>query len=959
MGKMIILILVILLFTLTSFAQDSATDPKTRMESWQHHLDLKEQSIFKELKWRTVGPTFCSGRIESIAIHPANPFTIYVGVGSGNIWKTVNNGVTWKPIFEKESTFTIGRLAIAPSDTNIIWVGTGEVLMARSSFAGTGVFKSVDAGKTWQNMGLHDTHHIGQVLIDPLNPDIVYIAAIGHNYTQNEERGLFKTSDGGKTWDKILYISDRTGVVEVVMDPSDNKTIYAVAWERDRKAWNNVDNGEGSGVYKSTDAGNTWKKLTTGLPTGGDIGRFGLAIAPSNPEVIYAVLDNRTPRPGQERREPTSELTIEKINQMSKTQFLELDPEIFDVFLREQGMRGGYNAEGLQKMIREDELTLQTLVKHLSNLKERQEARVNIVGGELYRSNNKGESWNKVNEGPLGTSVNYAFALVRVMPDNENELFILGNNLVRSNDGGKTFERIGGEIVHLLSHESTVLHLDHHEMKIDPVNPDRILLGTDGGLYISYDRAQTWLHVNNLPITEFYDISVDMDDPYNIYGGTQDDAALYGPSTHIVKNGVKDPWQHVYLDRWGGGDSYSTVRDHIDHNIIYYEHQFGRILRKNMVDGSTIDIMPREKIGEPPLRYNWMTPFVISHYNPFTLYYATNMLFKSIDRGDSWKSISPDLSTQPGPEKQGKVPYGTITTISESPLSPGLIYAGTDDGNVYITKNDGVNWSLVSNNLPEKWISRVVASRHERGTVYVSLTGYREDDFEDYVYISTDFGNTWQAINGNLPAESINVIDEDPKDKNIIYVGTDLGIYVSINRGENWYSLCNNLPTCAVHDLVVHPRESELVIGTHGRSNFVLDVGAIQEVNSTVLSEDLHFFNIKPARLALSRPGRGVWEQGISKNAAIYYYLKKPKQVEISVLDESGNLIKNLQTTNETGINAVVWDLSVEDKEDEPRQQRRRTPQRRFVKPGDYKVILTSDNQKLEKEVHVRPPLTP
>ena len=739
--------------------QNNATSPEIRIKAWEHHLKLKEESPFKDLKWRAVGPELQGGRIEAIACHPDEPNTLYVGPGSGNLWKSVNNGTTWTPIFENESTFTIGSIAIAPTDPNIVWVGTGEILMARSSFAGTGVFKSTDAGLTWANMGLHDTHHIPRVLIDPKDPNVVYVAALGHNYGFNDERGVFKTTDGGYTWDRKLFISDKVGIVELVMDPSDNQTLYAAAWERDRKAWNNVITGEDSALYKSVDGGSSWKRLTSenGLPTGEFIGRFGLAVSALDPNVVYALVDNHTPSEEERRR----------------------------------------------------------------------------YRGEVYRSDNKGETWRRTHEGDVPTGIGYDFCLIRVSPDDTDEIYVLGNKLIRSKDGGKTFEPTGETIVHLLSHDIRVMHLDMHEMWIDPKQPDRLLLGNDGGLYGSYDRGTTWLHFNNLPIGEFYAISVDMAEPYNIYGGTQDNAALYGPSTHnledrLSKYGVEDPWRHIYLDRWGGGDSYFTELDPSDPNTIYYEHQFGEFRRKNMKTGDTKSIKPVAEEGEPQLRRNWMTPYFISHYDPQTVYYAAHKVYKSPDRGDSWECVSPDLTTNPGPEKQGNVPFGTITSLSESRLKKGLIYAGTDDGNVQVTHNDGKNWTLIKSGLPAKWVSRVIASLHEEGTVYVSFTGYREDDFEVYLYMSSDFGKTWTSIAGNLPAESINVIREDPHDKNILYVGTELSVYVSLDRGQRWFSLSNHLPTTPVHDLVIHPRENEMVIGTHGRSCFVLDVKPIQ-----------------------------------------------------------------------------------------------------------------------------------
>ncbi|MCK4645641.1 MAG: hypothetical protein KAU46_05270 [Candidatus Aminicenantes bacterium] len=860
------------------------TTPEARMRSWEHHLKMKNESIFKNLRWRTVGPKLQGGRIETIACPSGYNSTIYVGAGSGNIWKTVNNGITWDPIFEHESTFAIGDIEVSKSDPNIIWVGTGENLMARSSFAGTGIFKSKDGGKTWSNMGLIDTHHIGRVVIDPKEPDIVYVAALGRQYTFNVERGLFKTTDGGKTWQKSLYINDRVGVVDVVMDPSDSKILYAASWERDRKAWNNVICGEGSGIYKTTDAGCTWKRLTNGFPAGKYIGRIGLDVSSSNPDVIYAVLDNQSPRP---------------------------------------------------------------------RLKKEKRSRGRI-GGEIYRSDNKGESWKKVSTGDFFAGINYSFGDIRVSPDEKNTIYVLGVNLMMSKDGGETFKRLGGTVVHLYHHPTRALHLDQHDLWIDPLNPDRLLLGNDGGFFISSDRGESWLHVNNLPIAEFYAISVDMDDPYNVYGGTQDNAALYGPGNRDLEDGIEDPWKYVWIDIWGGGDSYFTLVEPGNADIIYYEQQFGSLKRKNIKTGKTKNIQPRAKKGEPALRYNWMTPFFISHHNRFTLYYGANKLFKSLNRGDSWSCISPDLTTDPGPERQGNVPHGTITMVSESPLKPGLIYVGTDDGYVHITQNDGVNWTKINKGLPDKWVSRVVASSHNLGTVYVSLTGYREDDFEKYLYRSTDYGQTWKSIAGNFPSEPINVIREDPHNKNILYIGTDHGgVYASLDAGKTWHSLCNNLPTTPVHDIAVHPRDNELVIGTHGRSAFILDIDPIQKFNEINVGKEAHLFDIRPAILPHSRDYRGDWALETRKKAVIHYYLKKTNKVKISILDESGKVIKELTGTNDPGINRAEWDLSPKRGKVAPTVYERGA---RLVRPGKYTVVIRAGDIKLEGTIEVKTP---
>ena len=745
-------------FSLHAQMIEPVLGPEARMLSWDQHVRLRDNSPYKELKWRVSGPEFMGGRIETIASHPDEPFTIYAGAGSGSLWKSVNHGTTWKSIFDDQATFAMGCIAIAPSDPDILWLGTGEVLMARSSYSGLGVYKSDDAGKTWQHMGLEGSYHVPRIVIDPLNPDVVYVAALGHNYTFNEERGIYKTIDGGVTWEKIFYISEKIGVMELVMDPSDHMTLYATSWERERKAWNIDVTGEGNRIYKTTDGGKNWKQLSRGIEGGDFIGRIGLSISPANPNVIYALRHNTT---------------------------------------RDTSYKRG------------------------------------SIGAELFRSEDKGEHWVKTHEGAFPTIVGSDYCLVKASPDNEDEVFVPAWKLVHSTDGGKTFKFTGDTVVHILSHDIRVMHLDMHDLWIDPENPDRLLLGNDGGLYCSWDRGNTWLHYNNFPIGEFYAVSVDNAEPYNIYGGTQDDAALFGPAGNhevgdrLTKFGVEDPWKHVYVDQWGGGDSYFTELDPTDPDVIYYEHQFGDLRRKNMKTGETIEIQPLAGEGEEKYRRNWMTPFVVSKHNPSTLYYGTQKIFKSSDRGDSWECISPDLTTNPGPERQGNVPFGTITSISESPLKEGLIYVGTDDGNIQITADDGKTWSKLNKNLPDKWVSRVRASRHDVNSVYATFTGYRDDDFQTYIYMSTNKGKSWKPIAGNLPPEPVNVIVEDPRDPDILYIGTDLSAYVTLNRGKEWFSLSNHLPTCAVYDLVIQDRELDLVAGTHGRSVFVLDIEEI------------------------------------------------------------------------------------------------------------------------------------
>jgi photosystem II stability/assembly factor-like uncharacterized protein len=867
-----------------SLGRYPAAVEETRKESWQRRLALSADSPFRNLHWKSLGPRFQGGRVESIDAVPGTG-TIYVGFGAGNIWKTTNDGLTWTPIFEHQPTFTIGDLAIAPSNPSILYVGTGENLMARSSFAGWGVFKSMDGGRTWTHLGLEDTHHIGRVVVHPKNPDIVYVAAVGHLYTYNKERGVYKTEDGGKTWKNVLFISDKTGATDIVLDPDNPEIVYASTNERDRKAWNDIEHGEGSGIYKSTDGGRTWKRLTNGFPTGPHIGRIGLAVAPSRPNIVYAFLANQTP----------------------------------------------------------------------VDLETKEGKRTSAAGPEIYRSDDKGETWRKCPMKSDRFRMGF-YADIFVSPENPDVFYALGQNLMTSRDGGQTFANIHGRVIHLYSHPTRALHLDQHDLWIDPTDPDRLILGNDGGVYLSTDRGQTWLHLNNIPAGEFYALSVDNADPYVIYGGTQDNAALFGPADRLPEDGIDDPWRYVWIDLWGGGDSHVTSVDPSDPNVIYFEQQFGDFQRKNIKTGEIKRIRPQVKKEDPPLRFNWMSPFIISRHNPLTVYFGANMLFKSLDRGDRWNCVSPDLTTRPGPDQQGNVPYSTITTISESPLQPGLLYVGTDDGRVWVTRNDGVSWDDIGTDLPDKWISRVEASTHSSGGVYVALTGYREDDFQTYIFKSKDFGKTWQPIASNLPSEQVNVIREDPQKSGVLYVGTDQGgVYVSFDDGASWHSLCADLPTTPVHDMAIQPREREMVIATHGRSVFKLDIAPVLEFTPEVAAKDAHLFSIHPARLPQSRDYGGDWAFETRKTAAFHYFLKNSQPVTLRILDEKDHLVRTLSGTGEAGLNAAEWDLGID-----VDPQTVSLPQgARMAAPGTYRVEIQAGSIKLTGQVRIDAPSQP
>jgi len=810
-----------------------------RAEAWRQHQALARESPFRALAWRAAGPVKIGARIEAIAIPPGNTGTMYVGVGTGNLWKTTNNGMTWRPIFDDQPAFAIGDVAVAPSAPEVIWVGTGEAQPRYAGYAypGAGVFKSIDAGDTWTGMGLEETHHIAKVLIDPTNPDIVLVAAMGHQWSPNRERGVYRTANGGRTWDQVLFVDDSTGVVDLVRDPTNPDLLLAWSWT--------IEEGTTGGLHKSSDGGRTWQRVRRGLP-GGKLGRAGIDFATSQPGVAYLYLDNRNPTTVAGRP---------------------------------------------------------------------------FRGGEVYRSDDAGDSWRQVNTDdlyPVFGLFGWKFADVRVDPRDADHLYILGNRAFHSVDGGKTWRQVGDIIHRLHDTQGNALHLDHHELVIDPANPDRLLLGNDGGLFVSHDAGESWLHLNNIPVVQFYFVATDDRDPYRIYGGTQDNAALYGPHNASLDDAVADPWRSVYLDRWTGGDSYVTLPDPTDERYVYYEHQNGGMMRMDITGTSVltggpsaVSIRPRPGPGEPPLRFSWYTPFFISPHSPTTLYVGGNRVLKSTNRGDSWTPISPDLGDPRGTDR-GRVTTGAMTMLAESPLRRGLIVGGTEGGQVWLTTNDGGQWTRIDAGLPRKWVSRVTPSAHDAGVIYLSLTGYREDDTRPYVYASSDTGRTWHSIAANLPMEAVNVIKEDPATPDILYVGTDMGAYVSRTRGQSWESLSATLPTTPVHDIAVQARVGDLVLGSHGRGAWVLDLAPIRGLAAVPSGSALHLFPIRAAvadwfpweTVPGSRRGRNVAPFQVAAGQA--------GTATVTVADSTGRVVRRWSAELVAGVNTLRWDLQAE-----------------------------------------------
>ncbi len=878
-----------------SFTKEKPSTAAERQKAFELRKAMEETSLFKNLSFRSVGPVVMSGRVVDIEASPSNPYTFYVAYATGGLWRTNSNGMTFTPIFDNQNAITIGDIAIDPKNENVIWVGTGEKNSSRSSYAGTGIYKTVDGGKTWHFMGLGDSHHIGRIVIHPDNSDIVYIAALGHLYTENEERGIYKTIDGGKTWQKLLYLNLRTGFIDLAMDPQNPEILYAASWEKDRKAWNFVESGIGSGIYKTMDGGATWQRLTSGLPQGEHVGRIGLTVFPQNPNILYALIDNQLPRPKQ-KLEQDALITPRKLLNLTAKDILNLPDDDLQSFLQRQGFHPDYTAEIIKEMLQEGKLTPDDLIEFMRRNNPRA-FDPEIIGAEVYRSDNAGASWAKMNEMDIDnfySTYGYYFGEIRVAPDDANRIFILGIPLLESTDGGKTYHWRGGKGV----------HADHQALWIDPNYPDHLIDGNDGGLNLSYDGGKSWWKLNSVPVGQFYTVQVDLAEPYNIYGGLQDNGVYKGPST--ARPSDVDAWEAIL-----GGDGMQVQIDPQDFTI-YAGSQFGYYARIEAATKKRTGIRPLPKLNEPGLRYNWQTPILLSPHSPNIFYYGANRLFRSFDRGENLKPISPDLTSNP--PIVGDVPYATLTSIAESKLTFGVIYVGTDDGRIWLTRDAGCTWHEIGKRLPPGlWCSRVEASGHWEGTVYVSLNGYRNDDFRAYLFRSRDYGQSWESIRANLPDEAVNVIREDPYNPHVLYVGTDLGVFVSLDDARNWQVLSTGIPISPAHDLVIHPRDRELVVGTHGRSIYVMNVMPIQELTPKVMAKALHVFDLKAVRdlRHLEREPASWSYPRDTTFLEIYFWLKQEAKVNLTVKDRDGTVVQKMEHPGSRGINTLRWDLSL------------------------------------------------
>lgn len=875
------------------------TPAKERIQSFEKRQQLEANSIVNAIPFEQIGPVVQSGRVSEIAVNPEDPTHFYVAYSSGGLWETRNNGTSFTPLFQDEMVMTLGAIEVDWKN-NIIWLGTGEVNSSRSSYSGTGIFKSSDGGKTWNYSGLPESHHIGRIVIHPQNPDVLWVAVLGHLYSPNSERGIYKTLDGGKTWSKTLFIDNNTGAVDLLMDPANHDILYAATWERERRAWNFSEGGPGSGVYQSNDGGETWKKLNMGkeFPTGEGAGRIGLAATMMDGKtILYASVDNQDRRPSEMKAE--SGLTKDQLRRMDKKTFLSLDEEEVKTYLKQYNFPDKYNYPIIRNLIEKDEISPVALVEYVEDANSLL-FDTPVVGLQVYRSDNNGKKWTRTHEGYLDNiyySYGYYFGQIRVSDQDPDKIYILGVPIIKSDDGGKTFKGINGQNV----------HGDHHDLWINPDNDDHLILGNDGGINISYDDGATWIKCNSPAVGQFYAIAVDMAKPFNVYGGLQDNGVWMGPHT----NRESDRWHssgHYAYKMILGGDGMEVAIDNRDNTTVYTGFQFGNYFRINTANGQRKRITPKHELGERPLRWNWQSPVHLSRHNEDILYFGANKLFRSMDKGDSFMAISKDLTTG---GKKGDVAFSTLTTIHESPLQFGLLYVGSDDGLVHMSPDGGNTWKNITNGLPEDmWISKVHASAFEKSRVYVSLNGYRWDNFTPMCYVSEDYGATWTRIAKELPLEPVNVIKEDPANPDLLYIGTDHGLYVTLDRGKTVMLMNNNLPAAPVHDLVVHPRDNKLVVGTHGRSIYLADVKPLQQLTPENQDKPLIAFDIPNVRYS-GNWGNISWFRNTEPEISFVFYSSSSGKVNIQIKNDEDGLLNEFEKEVKKGLNHVTYELTI------------------------------------------------
>ena len=909
MKRFWILLIVLALVATPAMAKKKAAEEPEK----EDHAPMSAKT-FSGLELRNIGPSINSGRVSDFAVHPEAHYIVYAATASGGLWKTANAGITWTPIFDKEKSYSIGCVTLDPTNPNVVWVGTGENNSQRSVAFGDGVYKSLDGGQNWENVGLSDSEHIGMITIDPRDSDVVYVAAQGPLWQPGGDRGVYKTNDGGETWERVLHVSDDTGVNEVHLDPRNPDVLYASAYQRRRHVWTLIDGGPESAIYKSIDAGATWRKLTEGLPKV-DMGKIGLAVSPANPDFIYAVIEAQRDKDG------------------------------------------------------------------------------------TFRSTDRGESWSKMSDYVSG-SPQYYNELV-ADPVDPDRVYSMDTFLNVTADGGKTFRRVGEK----------KKHVDNHAMWIDPDNPKHFLVGCDGGIYESFDRGKNYRFFENLPITQFYRVSVDNSQPfYYVYGGTQDNNSMGGPSRTLHRSGISNEDYFITT----GGDGYETVVDPTNSDIVYSQSQYGGLVRYDRASGEQVDIQPQEEPGEAAHRWNWDSPIIISPHSPTRIYYACQRLYRSDDRANSWTAVSGDLSRQIDPnslpifgaiqsidavaKNMSTSNYGNIVSLTESPLVESLIYVGTDDGLIQVTEDGGASWRVVDQvpGVPKMtYVSRLEASQHAEDTVYATFNNKKQGDFKPYVFVSRDRGQTWASITGDLPErEIVYSLMQDHVKPELLFVGTEFGLYFTVDEGEHWFRLKGGLPTIQVRDIDIQRTENDLALGTFGRGFYILDdYTPLRHVSEQALEQDVVLFPTKGApryvekRSRVGSRGASFWTaDNPAFGATFTYYLKdgfktleeqrieaekkarkageepriptydqlraEEEQIEpkifFTVRKSDGEVVRRIDAKASKGIHRVTWDLrypsarptSIKKEEDRPPWAR--DPVGPLALPGTYTVTMSS-----------------
>lgn len=928
----------------------SATPATERWAGFEQRKDLLSNSLVKNVPFKNIGPTIMSGRVVDLEVDPNDPTHFYVAYASGGLWETTNEGASFTPIFDNEIVMTIGDIAV-DWERNMIYIGSGENNSSRSSYSGYGLFRSDDNGKTWQHLGLEETHHIGRVILHPDDPNTLWVASLGHLYSTNVERGVFKSSDGGKTWEKTLYIDNQSGIVELVINPSNPDELLAAAWQKDRKAWDFVEAGAGSGIYKSADGGDSWTMASgsdTGFPDTDGVGRIGLAYAPSDPNIVYAVLDNQDRREDEEDEE-TYAVTRELLRNTTEDAFLALTDDDLNDFLDRERFPSEYNAVDIKADVKSGKIKPNSLVEYLEDANSML-FDTPVKGAEVYKSEDGGASWAKTHEDyieALVYSYGYYFGQIRVDGRDPNILYTMGVPLIKSMDGGKTWEATTSQNV----------HADHHALWVNPDRSGHLINGNDGGVNISYDYGETWVKCNSTQVGQFYAINYDMAEPYNVYGGLQDNGVWKGSSDYEYSYSWYEEGKYPY-ERLMGGDGMQVAIDTRTNELVYTGYQFGNYFRINTATGNRKYITPKHELGEAPLRWNWQAPIMLSSHNQDIVYFGSNKFHRSMDQGENFETLSDDLTNS---GKKGDVSYGTLTTISESPLRFGLIYTGSDDGLIHVSKDAGQTWIRASDELPSDfWVSRVTTSNHAEGRVYTSLNGYRWDNFDALVYVSNDYGQTWKQIGTSLPKEPVNVIREDPKDENILYVGTDHGAYVSFDKGNTFMAFAD-IPAVAVHDLAIHPRDNELILGTHGRSIYTADVTALQEIPS--LSES-KIFSIADKTYSDRWGKKGYyWGEVNVPQTDLEIYANATGSGTLTV--SLGDLVlKSWEVQLDKGLNYVSYDYTFDSEKAEDLKStleleepiKAGENESFYLPAGDYTLTMQLDNSETSTDLKVKEP---